>query len=123
MGGDKYGRLFTEGDVRVLLMMVYERGRADQGNAIDTVPHDGNRRGATLLADALAEDFNPTFPADEPLFLLRGQDQLATQTIDYYVGGAGVHGSPESHVEAAHQAAKAMGEWQAANPDRVKVPD
>jgi hypothetical protein len=130
MSEGKYGRLFTEDDV--LRIMRY----GDPGSWADTLAmFDSGERGPL------------TFPADEPLFLLRGKDKAAAEAIalpDDLDAGAGPERSyyeaafkarldaglvtldseqDDPHLRAVQAAADAMREWQAANPDRVKAPD
>lgn len=105
MTDPKYGRLFTEADVRRLI--------AEAGGPPDNAD-----------ADALLAEFDGTFPPDEPLFLLRGQDALAPDVL--LVHGKWIVGTDRvlaNHRRAAWAAADGMREWQAQHPDRVKVPD
>lgn len=121
----KYGRLFTETDMCAIVSGVLSA----HGLNPETARHDA--------AGALrAMDQSTTFPADEPLFLLRGQDEAAPNAIaapteaeqEYggigdYCSGAMVAGAEDEYLATVFVAARAMREWQAANPDRVKVPD
>jgi hypothetical protein len=61
MAGDmKYGRLFTEADVIAICNQIEMRRE--------------ELRGSQKLIMDLADEMHLTFPADEPLFLLRGED-------------------------------------------------
>jgi hypothetical protein len=65
-------------------------------------------------------------PADEPLFLLRGQDRLAGNGVTaYLVGCAEKLGTEEmnAHTKAVADALTAFYEWQRDHPDRLKLPD
>lgn len=70
-------------------------------------------------------------PEDEPLFLIRGQDVTAVEAIYAYAAVLFNHltGAGLSHNEAQLACypidayADEVAAWQAAHPDRVKVPD
>jgi hypothetical protein len=112
----KYGRLFTEEDVQRIIDYSH-------GTGIDTP--------AEIVERLELGDHPVTFPADEPLFLLRAQDEAAPRAIAMcgrfedgnYVHHAGEVGASTAHLQPAADAALRMVEWQEANPDRVKVPD
>lgn len=119
MAAGKYGRLFTEADIRLLAARWL--GGRPMGPDIMVETLDDLERAGRL-----------TFPADEPLFLLRGQDRAASFAIastqpestgiDYAQAALNV-GATHRHLDEVWKAAARMREWQAANPDRVKVPD
>lgn len=114
----KYGRLFTEDDVVAIVREVL-------------VVHGLNPMGARhYAAEGLRKIEQATrFPADEPLFLLRGQDIAAPRAIadgcdgeaDYLACARSADAGHE-HLTAIEHAADEMRAWQRANPDRVKVP-
>lgn len=107
MSDRKYKRLFTESDVREML-----REYLDANEDIDDV----------LTARSNGSPW--TFPPDEPLFLLRGQDALAPHIVREYALLANDPSTVnEDHRKGAFMAADEMSEWQAQNPARVKVPD
>ncbi len=112
MADAKYGRLFTEADLIWMIEAAYRRGLAEGKGEPD--PYDGARIGDLHVTQ---------FPEDEPLFLLRGQDKAAPGTIACYLPESRDAGASEEHIAAAHEAYKVMETWQAANRDRVKVPD
>lgn len=61
-------------------------------------------------------------PQDEPVFLLRGKDELAPHVITRYIEILAAY--PESelarqHIESATERLDAILAWQAAWPDRV----
>lgn len=60
-----------------------------------------------------------TLPADEPIFILRAQDQLAAQTVQAWIHSAMRHYS--SKYIKAQEVLRAMLEW--ANAHETKVPD
>lgn len=115
----KYGRLFTEGDVKRMLEMAVLEGAPPAEEQIAAHEEKGWL----------------TFPADEPLFLLRGQDECAPDAIATgaraggerypidYVQSCLNRRSPGEHIQAVWQAAADMRDWQKANPERVKVAD
>jgi hypothetical protein len=81
-----------------------------------------------VVADAvLSGEFGTgklTFPTDEPLFLLRGQDALAPGIVrEYAVRADDPSAVSEQHRRSAWAAADEFADWQAANPGRTKIPD
>ena len=60
-------------------------------------------------------------PDDEPVFLLRGQDQAAPQILRAYAAEARRQGASADLVEATLKQAAAMDDWQ--RYTRSKVPD
>ena len=113
MPDSKYGRLFTEADVLAFTF------------ALSGVEPE---RIKARLAEAQTR-----FPADEPLFLLRGQDRAATEAIGNlieepelsrsYLQACRAHGASNDHIAAVHSASAAFEIWQEEHPDRVKAPD
>jgi hypothetical protein len=73
------------------------------------------------------------FHEDEPLFLLRAQDQLAPGAIEAYAGlvramalgktDARASGVLHELADQCDNVAAGMRVWQADNPDKVKLPD
>ena len=59
---------------------------------------------------------------DEPLFVLRGSDPAAANTVRAWAQLARSMGHRHEKVAGAEQDARDIEEWQAANPDRVKKP-
>lgn len=135
MADRKYGRLFTEADVTKLVAYAFKLGRDRELNVpagAAGVNVDEFRE--RVIREVEARCVTPyTFPADEPLFLLRGQDAAAPDAIedpvgegdpiDYYDRAKAAGAALDGHLEAVCQTAEEMRRWQAANPDRVKVPD
>jgi hypothetical protein len=60
---------------------------------------------------------------DEPIFILRAQDVLAPRVVVRWAHLAEQADAPLDKVQGALKRAKEMADWQAQNPDRVKVPD
>ena len=60
---------------------------------------------------------------DEPVFILRAQDILAPRVVVRWAHLTEGAASPQDKVHGASLIAKQMADWQAKNPDRVKVPD
>ncbi len=76
MNDSKYGRLYPERAVKPLREMaksLIEDGR------LTAATHDS-------LSRALSDLDGLGFPSDEPLFLLRAQDELAPDTVREYIG-------------------------------------
>jgi hypothetical protein len=110
MADGKYGRLYTDADIRKLAA----RWLGDRAMGPDIMAE-------TL--DDLERAGDLTFPADEPLFLLRGKDTAATMGVGAYLGMCARLGSPGAHLQGIEAAVAAMTTWQAENPARLKVPD
>jgi hypothetical protein len=63
-------------------------------------------------------------PAEEPVFLIRGQDIAAPVAIRAWAAEAEVHGAEPNIIEAALSQADAIERWQGTDgADRWKVPD
>lgn len=126
-GAGKYGRLFTEQDVLSIVDEVSMMGLLREGS-IDV--HDIL---ALAIKRAEADKGPMRFPADEPLFVLRGQNTAALAGIRGYAGGLaesflevalrGDATALRDHINGVQDARERFEVWQAANPDRVKVPD
>ena len=82
---------------------------ATQVEALETLPY----RCISLCMAAL----------DEPVFILRAQDILAPRVVVQWAYLAEGAGSPWDKVHGPLVIAQRMADWQAKNPDRVKVPD
>lgn len=65
----------------------------------------------------------PGVPDDEPVFILRGQDQLTPAAIHEYADLCRAAGADGAHVAGVRSAADAIGRWQREHADRVKLPD
>lgn len=98
----KYGRIFTEADVKRML------GQHDTPES------------AQLQIDAYAPagTFN-----GEPVFVLRAQDNQALTTIEDYASNCLAVGCSSDHLENVAKAQHAFLDWQQAHPDKVKLPD
>lgn len=131
MADSKYGRLFTEADVRKLMHYAVVRGAVEGGFMASDA--DGNRvdPGAMLLADFECEaardggsfgvPLRLTFPADEPLFLLRGTDGQAQFTVRDYAERCEAAGCAPKHVALAREAAGRFHDFVLEHPERVKA--
>jgi len=58
---------------------------------------------------------------DEPLFVLRAQDDLAPEVVQLWALNATMRGATKDKVEAARECARAMREWQRLHGS--KIPD
>jgi len=109
-----YGRLFTEADVDLILMQasrLRSRGRDLSCKFVVETMEGSQASPAPTL----------TFPADEPLFLLRGSDSNALEGLRHYSESFNYLDQKE-HVDAVEDEMISMRRWQEAHPDRVKVP-
>lgn len=109
----KYGRLYTADDVAEIASLVRQYEREDQSL----------RRPISVVVADLDAAGRLSFPADEPLFLLRGQDVVTPEAIARYVTEAAIAGASVEHREAAAEAGRYIAGWQHANAERIKVPD
>lgn len=130
MAGDsKYGRLFTEMDLKLVAteaaVQLLERLNRVGLAAYGTRPSRDEL--LRIVEDAIAHedvDHALTFPADEPLFLLRGQDEEAPGAVANYSDRVHLNpNTPAEHRESVVRAYEQMRDWQDEHPDRVKVPD
>lgn len=62
-------------------------------------------------------------PADEPIFILRGQDKAASETIDDYLLNAEDEGADEEFLSGVEKCRTEFEHFKTQNLDRMKVPD
>jgi hypothetical protein len=121
----KYGRLFTAEDVEKILL--HTEAAADV-----TAAHEV-RRAAELWLDRHAEKrdgegretrYRLTFPPDEPLFLLRGSDEAMPRVMRAGFADGIRNGAlpTDQAIEEELAEIRAVEDWQAEHPDRVKLP-
>lgn len=67
------------------------------------------------------QDSANIIPEDEPVFLLRAQDAVAPETVEYWADYAEEQGADGKIVEAARNHAAAMRKWQETYGS--KIPD
>lgn len=107
----KYGRIFTEDEVRSMI----EAARAT-GHDYDTIV-------ASRVEEESGKFGGWTFPEGMPIFVLVAKDKVATGIIDEYGLDCENRGCDKDHVENVAKAVESFREWQEANPDLVKLPD
>jgi hypothetical protein len=98
--GGKYGKVHTERDLRALIAEALEM-------ELTTVPEDLT----DLEIKAVEHGHVFQIGVAEPVFLLRGQDELAPDTIDYYRQRCIVRNSPPHHVRGVGVAHEAFVGW------------
>lgn len=109
MSDNKYGRVFTQADVEKMLDYAIDHG------------YDGE--GAADLAarmDADGERFK--FPADEPLFILRGRDKRARGAVRFYADHQSAQ-APFNHMNAVEAAYRSFDHFADNFPELIKEPD
>lgn len=75
-----------------------------------------------LKADVLKQ--LEKIPDDEPIFLLRARDRIASTIVRTWAAKAMIdYGCNAAKVDGAQQVAKAMERWQEVNHHLVKAPD
>lgn len=62
-------------------------------------------------------------PTDEPIFILRAQDDAAVETIEVYKVEAKTAGSSDDFIEDVDRALLEFENWRLNNADLCKVPD
>lgn len=66
------------------------------------------------------QDPEGKIPADEPVFILRGQDKYAADTVDFYADTVEKNGGSKDIVNAARSMAQWMSDWpKHKEPDMV----
>jgi hypothetical protein len=60
---------------------------------------------------------------DEPIFILAARDKTAPARVNDWIETCRTLGVNQDKLERAKNHLTAMIEWQAANPDKVKLPD
>jgi hypothetical protein len=121
MADNKYGRLFTEDDARKMVEQAVHVGISVSEHAEgDESARDFDADG---VFDVVVTSFTPKFPEDEPLFVLRGQDEAAAGTIDDYGYRNDKLGANAHHLESISEAYSDFIRFQVDHPDRVKVAD
>jgi hypothetical protein len=106
-------RIFQGNELLVLAVKLFDAGREHERNG-----GTEDERRATVTR--LVHDAETKIPADEPVFVLRGQDPYAPTGVVRYARLAEDRGAPQSYVESVVNHAVDVDDWQEANPERVK---
>jgi hypothetical protein len=61
-------------------------------------------------------------PEDEPIFILRGRDVLAVQTLAYYLEISAEHGCNDYHQQKVSEAIERFTSYEIDHPDVMKTP-
>lgn len=104
MADNKYGRIFTEQDVVEIL----------------------SHANPDISLGEILENVDPgdlKFPADEPLFLIRAQDQLAPQAVTNYLSMSQANGVNSDQQELVARTVNDIKSFQRDNAGKVKLPD
>jgi hypothetical protein len=62
-------------------------------------------------------------PEDEPIFIIRGQDKVAVDAIDFYVDLSEAPGNDPSFMDDLRKVKDEFSDWQVKNSDKVKQAD
>jgi hypothetical protein len=117
MADAKYGRLFTETDVRLLMReAANEQLRHPEGQWGSVDAAEALDRFTRAAADTLE------LPADEPMVLLRGNDLAAAGTAWTYAWEAHRIGASVDAVTDLMRMANDMRYWAEQNRDRMEAP-
>jgi hypothetical protein len=65
----------------------------------------------------------PTIPDDEPVFVIRGKDLLAIETVERWIDLAKEAGVNDEKMAAVGQHYIAIFNFQTEHPERCKIPD
>lgn len=130
MAESKYGRLYTQADVLMLLRYAAQRGDVDGVEKLGQADGQNVDPGERLLVEYEAEtrsgpfDDLPrlSFPGDEPLLLLRGRDAAAHGVAWAYAYEAHRVGASVDFVTAAMKVSNDMRDWADANKVLMVVP-
>jgi hypothetical protein len=106
-------RIFQGNELLVLAVKLFDAGRAHERDG----GTDEERR-ATVTQ--LVQDAETKIAADEPVFVLRGQDPYAGTGIVRYARLAEDRGAAQSYVESVVNHAVDVDDWQQEHPERVK---
>ena len=110
MPDNKYGRVFTEGDVEKIFEWI--------GNAGDGQPLD--LEWTLKLMDEEGVRFK--FDADEPLFILRGRDQRAIGAIRFYQDHQSPR-APQNHTDGIASALAQFDRYRSEHASKMREPD
>lgn len=109
MADSKYGRIFTEDDLKKIA-----------GHRLEI---SGEYEMMDIVKE-LDEAGELTFPPDEPLFTLRAKDRLSLGVIRAYFDHCiRVRDIDRTHVDNVEQAHRAFDAFRTEHPDRMKIPD
>ena len=87
------------------------------------IARDLDGRLATSTEGAVFEPSSgDAVPADEPLFVLRGRDNLALRLLDEYVRQSVEDGCNDYHFDKLEQAIRRFKAFADKHPDRMKQP-
>lgn len=110
---NKYGQLYTAQDLANIAAVLLH----------GVVPPENLQESIQEAVTHVARSSKLHFPVDEPLFLLRAQDQAAPAAIHGYLDAAKFNGAAPAHQDSITRSAIEFVQWQAANPNKVKIPD
>jgi hypothetical protein len=108
MTDNKYGRLFTRDDVEKIVNLV-RKFDEESGSRVDL--------------DLVISDNAFTFPADEPLFVIRAKDQLGLAQVRNYGTLCRARGCKAAHLDGIDRAERDFEAFRREHSDRMKKPD
>jgi hypothetical protein len=107
---NKYGRVFTQGDVEKIFEWIVAQGEGQPlnlGMTLESMDDEGVRF---------------KWNANEPIFVLRGQDRTAEAAIRFYREHQRPSAPPD-HLDAIDSAVDSFREFRTNNPQLVRDPD
>lgn len=110
----KYGQLYTQDDVLRILNAV-KNGEGIEGMGPESL------LSMALSTEGVGDAL--TFPAVEPVFLIRGKDECGAEAVHEYRFIALAHNADEAFLASVEESEAAFAEFARSNPDDMKVPD
>src|SRR4051794_2765405 len=107
---NKYGRIFTEGDVEKILERYdpeFAHGDTELVDLLDAMDKEGVRF---------------KFSADEPTFTFRARDKRAAGAIKHYLDHQAPN-APTNHIEGIMRAFRSFNTYREQNPGQMREPD
>lgn len=111
MADNKYGAIYTEADVKLIVQYAMERDITGE-DQLDQI-----------IEELQQPDSPLKFPPHEPIFVLRAQDRYALGAVKHYQGRCDVGDVPGDHQSGVDAAVEAFEEFRLENPELMKLPD
>jgi hypothetical protein len=117
MSDNKYGRIFTEDDVREMINSAVFVGIEVAEESDDPQHFNGD-----AVFDAVSTGFTTRFPEDEPVFVLRARDKRALAALRYYRDHQSQN-APTNHLDGIEKAYKDFDDFATNHRELMKEPD
>jgi hypothetical protein len=110
-----YGIQSTAGRANVVLPTGVEPRPATQLQEETDMAYDGKYGQVTTERGNIGDD--------EPVFVIRAQDKLSAEVIDFYRSLCTAYEAGPDHIRAVETTWNRFEEWQVNNHSKMKVPD